>query len=107
MKTDTVNQEILLVTTTTFANKEWCEKNAQEGTHQSPIEHLEEACWNGLLDELLPEIIEKSVFGKSLSMWQIRQCKSFLEIELGEYPVSIENYFSLDPYSFLPMMVYS
>jgi len=108
MKTDTINQEILLVTTTTFANKEWCEKNAEEGIHhQSPIEQLEEACWNGLLDELLPEIIEKSVLGKSLSMWQIRQGKSFLEIELGEYPVSIENYFSLDPYSFLPIMVYN
>ena len=101
MKTKIVNQEILLMTTTTFAHREWCEKDVQRSKALSANEQLEEACWNGLLDELLPGIIEKSTSGKRLLLWQITQCSSFLEIELCESPVHMDNALSINPYFFL------
>ncbi len=101
MKTNSTHQEILVMTNTTFSERQWCEKdnsaNSQAFTNE---EKLEEACWNGLLPELLPEIIGTSSGGR-LYLWQIRHCRSFLEIDLCEYPLLIENYFSIDPYLFL------
>ncbi len=103
MQTDFNQQEILLVTTTTFSKRQWCEKENQESRKSlTQTEHLEQACWNGMLNELLPELIEKSSDGKDLYLWHIRQCKSFLEIELCEKPPSIEDCTSIDPYYFLP-----
>ncbi|MGI8952577.1 MAG: hypothetical protein ACR2FN_13455 [Chitinophagaceae bacterium] len=102
MKTKFTQQEILLVTGTKFSQREWAEKNAEEKNKFSPTEQLEEACWNGALNELLPEIMEKNSKGKNLSLWQIRHCKSFLEIELSESSPFIEKYFSIDPYFFVP-----
>lgn len=54
MKTDSIIQEIWLMTTTTFSKRQLCEMNSQEGNRcVIPAEQLEAACWNGLLDELL------------------------------------------------------
>src|SRR5690242_13156958 len=101
MKTKTINQEILLMTTTTLASREWCGKDINGSKGPSAGERLEEACWNGLLDELLPGIIEKSASGKNLFLWQITQCSSFLEIELCESPVHVDSAPSINPYLFL------
>jgi hypothetical protein len=108
MKTNFTQQEILLMTNTTLSQSELCEKDIPErNKHLSRTEQLEEACWNGLLDELLPEIIEKSSAGKRLYLWQIRHAKSFLEIQLGEHASLIEQQFSIDPYLFMPTVFYS
>jgi hypothetical protein len=101
MKTEIIQQEILLMATTTFSNRQWQYKDApQSGKTLSNHEKLEEACWNGLLDELLPEIVEKSSTGKQLYLWQVRHGNAFLEIELCEYPMVIDHYLSIDPYCF-------
>ncbi len=92
------------MTTSTFASREWCEKDAYGSKGSSAGEQLEEACWNGLLDELLPGIIEKSALGKKLFLWQIIPCRSFLEIELCESPVQTDNTLSINPYIFLPVV---
>ena len=100
-----INQEILLMTDTTFAKKEWCEKDGQSNKVASTNERLEEACWNGLLNEMLPDILEKSSTGKNLSLWQIIQCRSFLEIDLYESYVSEDQIHSINPYLVLPLIV--
>jgi hypothetical protein len=100
MVTQLIKQEILLVIT--VSGRELSKKELSEGSsNMSHAEQLEEACWNGLLDEFLSGIVERSVFGKRLSVWNIRQGHSFLEIELCDYPQSIETYLSIDPYIFL------
>jgi hypothetical protein len=105
MKTDIIKQEILLVITT-FSRKELCEKNGQQNLHhQSHAEQLEEACCNGLLDELLSGIVEISASGKRLSLWDIQQGKSLLKIELCDYPQIIEKHLSINPHIFLPIMI--
>jgi hypothetical protein len=100
MKTKTVSQEILLMTNSTFAAREWCEKDVS-GNASSVGEQLEEACWNGLLDELLPGVIERSTSGKKLLLWQITQCSSFLEIELCESPAQTNSALCINPHLFL------
>jgi hypothetical protein len=107
MKTKSIQQEILLLTGSHFATKEWAEKNVQEKSKLSAIEKLEDACWNGLLDEMLPGMIEKTAKGKKLFLHNIRECESFLEIDLSESSIEIEGQHSIDPYYFVPTIVLS
>ena len=99
MKTKFTQQEILLITGTRFLQKEWCEKEDTKKS-LSATEQLENACWNGVLDEMLPEIMQKTSEGKSLFLWHIRHCRSFLELELSESSPVIDRQFSIDPYLF-------
>jgi len=102
MKTDPVQQEILLITNTTFSKRQLSGRDTfGRGGHLSPTEQLEDACWNGLLNELLPEVIEKQSPDKEIYLWQILHGRSFLEIIFSEFPASIENEFSLYPHFFM------
>jgi hypothetical protein len=103
MKTNIIQQEILLLTGTTFSKRQLHENDARDDSnHLTDSEKLEEACWTGLLDELLPEIITN----KKLSLWQIGDSESSLQIELSEYP-SEEKQFSINPYYFLRTTEYN
>ena len=103
METDILQQEILLLTGTTFSQGQLCENDAKDDSnHLSESEKLEEACWTGLLDELLPEIITN----KKLPLWQIGDSAFSLQIELSEYP-SEEKQLSINPYYFLRTMKYN
>jgi hypothetical protein len=102
MKTAPIQQEIVLVMNTTLSNKQWTEKDITGGANKGPVtDRMEEACWNGLLDELLPEIIERSPSGKPLYLWQIRMHDAIIDMELSEYPGTIEKELSIDPHLFL------
>ena len=107
MKTTSTQQEILLITGNKFSAREWAEKNVEDKNKLSAADKLEDACWNGLLDEMLPEIVEKTTEGKKLFLWHIRHCKSFLEIELSESSPILEREFSIDPYFFVPGKILS
>src|SRR5581483_12316885 len=102
MKTKSTQQEIILMANTTFAQTQFCEKDTPESNKNfNRTEQLENACWNGLLQELLPGVIEKSSEGKKLYLWQIRHGAFFLQIELCEHPQIIDENFSIDPQYFL------
>jgi len=100
MKTQSIQQEILVIIGTRLSSRQWAEKDF-ENNKLSAIENLENACWNGLLDEMFPEIIQKSAEGKKLFLWHIRHCRSFLGIELSDSSPSIVCEFSIDPYYFM------
>jgi len=103
MKSDILQQEILLLTGTTFSQRQLQENDAKDDNNNlSESEKLEEACWSGLLDELLPEIITN----KKLSLWEIGDSEFSLQIELSEYP-SKQKQFSINPYYFLRTMNYN
>jgi hypothetical protein len=105
MKTKSTQQEILLMTGTKFSEREWAEKRVEDKSKFTGDEQLEDACWNGLLDEMLPEIIQRSADGKKLSLWTIRHCNAFLQIELIESTPFNERQFSIDPYFFVPSLL--
>ena len=105
MEKTSTQQEILLLTGTNFSSRHCFEKddNSKDLTEK---EQLEEACWNGLLRIMLPEICEENNDNK-LYMWQVWKTNSFIEIELAEVPEAKEKCFSIDPYSFLPEYILS
>ena len=105
MKKYFTQQEILLVTGTTFTSGELC-KNGQDG-HQTEKEKLEEACWNGLVRAMLPEISLQTSNGGILCIWEIKEAGSFLELELGEIPAAIDKHLSITPHNFLCTQSYN
>jgi len=109
MKADKIQQEILLVTTSTFSKRQWCkqQENVASDRHQDPVDQLEEACWNGLLSEMLPEVLEKPALEGRLYLWHIRQGATVLQIELSEQPSRINESFSIYPNFFLSTLVYN
>ena len=92
------------MTNTTFARREWCEKSQNNVSQASAIDQLEEACWNGMLESLLPGMMERTASGRRLFLWQVIPYNSFLEIELCESPFDGEIELSVNPYLFLREM---
>ena len=91
-------QEILLITGTRFSSRQCWQKINDSPRLASEADQLQDACWDGLLKEMLPEICTTD---KNIFLWQIRQNKCGLEIELGELPSEIDSYYSIDPYIML------
>ncbi len=103
MEKHTVTQEILLITASSFAQKDLCDKDSENNSIPSrSSEKLEEACWNGLLDELLTNSPQTRKYGK-LFIWTIHVSQAFLCVELAQSPEGIEAAFSLDPHMFLKL----
>ena len=101
MKTANVQQELILVTTTTFLKQEWCKIESSDRHHQTRTERLGEACWNGLFSDLLPEIMAHTDSGRPLFLWRIWQGASTIRIELSETPPQLEEQSSIDATFFL------
>jgi len=102
MGTSSTQQEILLMTGSTFFQQQCFEKNERDSDKNfTQREYMEEACWNGLLNEFLPDVINKDADGKSLLLREIKQCDAFLEIDLCDSPEETDDYYSIDPYVFL------
>ncbi len=95
------------MTGTTFSARQWCEKEAGKQNNLTEKEQLTEACWNGLLQEMLPGIWEQTEENKKLFLWDIKEGKSFIELELGEIPEEKDKHFSIDPYSFMHLQYLS
>jgi hypothetical protein len=101
MKQDYTSQEVLLVTGTSFSSRQWCKTDESEKAENSN-EHdlLQEACWNGLIGEMLPEIVADSK-ATGMYLWKVHVGQSFIELEMGKSPEQVDSYFSIDPYCFI------
>ena len=104
MKPITTNQEILLLTGTSFSNREF----SKTGKHSNRLEtsssrdELERACWAGLLFEMLPELTTHPFTSTKMYIWSIHSAAHFLLIRQGADPNPVEELFSIDPQLFLP-----
>jgi hypothetical protein len=109
MKPQATNQEILLFTGTSFCNRPFCERDAAntENRNYSSIEELEKACWDGLLNELLPELIGNSSSDNRNYIWHTASGVHFLCINISIYPTPLEKETSLDPYCFFSSVLYN
>lgn len=108
MKTNYAQQEVLLMTGTHFLSGHLYEQSDSPGEKQlTEKERLEEACWNGLLQSVLPEICLPAADGSGLYLWQVREGASFLELDLCEVPEALDKYLSIDPYSFLEIQSFN
>ena len=106
MATNATQQEILFMTGTSFSSRLCYEMDGDTG-RLSQKQQLEEACWNGMLGEMLPELhLNPSPFQRMI-VWKIREALSFLELDLGEFPVNKDQQLSIDPYCFLAGQSYN
>jgi len=102
MKAVSTQMEVIILTGTSFSAGRFSDKNTYNKPGRSEKEILTEACWNGLLPEILPEVVEQLPAGKKIYLWEIKEADAFIELELGELQESTDRYFSINPYSFLP-----
>ena len=107
MKPQTINQEILLFTDTSFAKRELREREDtnRNDAKNSVADKLEKACWSGLLFEMLPGIFNKNG-QKNMYVWKVDQAEQFIHVALGNTSGFIAYETSIDPYFFLPLIVY-
>ena len=102
MKNKIRQQEILLAFNSSFLSKIYFEKcNAGSSDISIELEKIEEACWNGLLEEVLPEVFTANTSDKPIYIWEIREYNSMMEIDMGECPSGKDNYLCIDPYKFI------
>jgi hypothetical protein len=101
MKQKNIQQEVLVLTQTSFAQNVLIENNGNN-KKTYPAEKLEDAFWNGLLNEMLPEIMLPMQERQSeLSIWQISAGEYSLLIDMAETPDIVEDSHSINPYFFL------
>ncbi len=100
-------QEVLLVTGSRFVKRQYQEKDsADTPKNLTQQEKLIDACWNGYLKEMLPEIFFMTWEAK-LFLWQMREAQHFLAMEMAEEPVDIDYHASIDPYCFMEKQGFS
>jgi hypothetical protein len=103
-----IQVEVLLITGTSFLAGNWIKKDDNTtGRPLSEIEQLQEACWNGLLETMLPEVWIKPPNDGILYVWDIKEARQFLELVLSEVPLPIDRQQSITPHSFFSYQVYS
>jgi len=104
MKQQHIHQELLVFTTTSLSRKVLCETNNNDkNENMSLVEKLEQACWDGLLNEMFPEIIGSgSTLSRKMSIWRIYRGNCCLLIDLAESSFVLDSARSVDPYLFLP-----
>lgn len=108
MKTNAVQQEILLNKKATFSHRVLFEVDTPENkTPQSHDEQLEAACWNGWVDAMLPEVLSTDAAGKPLYLWETMQSNTFVTMEWCAYPQKIEVQYSINPYAALATACYT
>ncbi|RYY28865.1 MAG: hypothetical protein EOO04_08035 [Chitinophagaceae bacterium] len=94
-------QEVLILTGTSFSSRQRIEADERlSEPAQDEQALLEQACWNGMLPTMLPEICSHSMSDKPVYIWKIREGATFLEVEISDVPRDIDAYFSLDPYAY-------
>ncbi|HEX6428849.1 MAG TPA: hypothetical protein VF008_14235 [Niastella sp.] len=89
MKPQHLHQEVLIFTTTSLSQRTLYRKNSSN-KDSSAIEELEEAFWDGLLNELVPEIVP-SIRQPKMVIWGIHAGNFCLFIDLADNPGTIES----------------
>lgn len=108
MSNNSTQQEVLLITGSGFASRQYCERdNSENSNNLSQEEKLREACWNGMLKEMLPEIFLMTGPEAKLFLWQMREAHHLLALQMAEEPVEVDYYNSIDPYCFMLTQGYS
>ena len=98
--------EILIMTNTSFSNRELPEKNNAADKYLTIKEKLKQACWDGLAPELLPECFD-FMFSKSQLLWEINEADAFIDLEYGDAVPVIQKGLSLNPYIFMQVQGYN
>ena len=106
MKNNSTNQEILLMSNSSFFNRDWVELNGNKTDKQlSQKEQLILLCWNGMLKEMIPEIMEKTPDKKNLTLWELNQSGNMLDLRYGDLNQLTDDEWSINPYVFTELAI--
>ncbi len=106
MKNFTNNLEILLQTNSRFFKRDWVElKNNTNDKQLSQKEQLIQLCWNGMLKEMIPEILQTETGKKPLTLWEINESGNMLDLRFGDIDQEMNDEWSINPYVFLTFAV--
>ncbi|CAN5178102.1 hypothetical protein BH11BAC5_BH11BAC5_26680 [soil metagenome] len=103
MKNIFTTQEILLMTNTAFSAREYSDKNENQPSKNNNQNKLAEACWNGLIPAMLPELFDDP-YSKRRTMWQLAECNHLLYAHLGEDGTTPDTEFTINPYVLMEEM---
>jgi hypothetical protein len=103
------HQEIILVQGSRFANRHFAEqkKTAHSNNHSAQNEQLKDACWNGMLKEMMPELFLPFPENSKLYMWQMREGEGVLAMEMAEEPNELDFQASIDPFIIMEIQQYN
>src|SRR5882757_156429 len=97
-----VQVEVLLITGTSFLAGNLVKRDDDPAASRlSESEQLQDACWNGFVQVMLPEVCIEPFNGGILYLWEVKEAESFLELELSEVPLPMDRRLSIAPRSFL------
>ncbi len=99
-----IQQEILLIATTTFLNRQYLKRGQFK---HSQAEQVGKICLDNSLDELLPEVVQRSPTGEKLLCCRMHQNEAYIHIELCNLPMLVEKELSIDSSSFLASVCYN
>jgi hypothetical protein len=106
MKKITTNREILLQTGSSFFQRDWCELNNKYNDKKlSHKEQLINLCWNGMLKEMIPEILETEPGKKPLILWEINESGNMLDLRYGDLDMEMNDEWSINPYVYLTFAI--
>ena len=101
MKNTSTNQEILLMSNSSFFKRDWVELNCNKTDKQlSQKEQLILLCWNGMLNEMIPEILQTEAGKKPLTLWEINESGNMLDLRYGDFNREMNDEWSINPYVF-------
>lgn len=95
MEPQHVHQEVLIFTTTSLSQRTLYKKDSSK-KNSSAIEELEEAFWDGMLNELVPEIMP-STRDIKMFIWGVYAGEFYLLIDLADSPGIPQPIFTIDP----------
>lgn len=102
MKTNATNQEILLLSNCNFFKRDWVELMGNKNNKQlSQKEQLIMLCWNGMLNEIIPEILQTEPGKKPFTLWEINESGNMLDLRFGDINQEMNDEWSINPYVYL------
>jgi hypothetical protein len=70
-------------------------------TNDSLTGQLQRACWNGLVFELLPDIVERLSPKSNCYTWEVTPAENFIDVKMGAVPYEVDYAMSVNPHCFL------
>jgi hypothetical protein len=106
MKNTFTNQEILLLSNSSYFKRDWVELTGNKNNKQlSQKEQLIHLCWNGMLKEIIPEILQPEAGKKPLTLWEINESGNMLDLRYGDIDREMNDEWSINPYVYLTFAI--
>ena len=106
MKNTSTNREILLLSNSSYFKRDWAELTGNKNNKKlSQKAQLILLCWNGMLKEMIPEIVQNEPGKKPLTLWEINESGNMLDLRYGDIDQEMNDEWSINPYVYLTFAI--